>query len=137
MFNRIVIAIAAIISTLFLVGCGSAPVVVGVGPSRANPGTSAILVYQPPRPQPSPYVCAKGIPLVSKRTGLPVCFYSERTVSSDGTVTETSSETTPGRVGQKGHNQTGGGGSPQGLFPYMSKTDCPQIPVGGGLARCG
>ena len=30
----------------------------------------------------------------------------------------------------------GSGGSPQGLFPYGARTDCPQIPMGNGLARC-
>lgn len=37
---------------------------------------------------------------------------------------------------QNYYNQSGGGISPQGLFPYGMKTDCPQIPVGNGLARC-
>ncbi len=30
----------------------------------------------------------------------------------------------------------GGGNSPQGLFRQGTRVDCPQVPVGNGLARC-
>lgn len=134
MFKRIG-SLVILVSSILLIGC-AAPVVVGFGPSQANPNSYGVVAFQPQR-QVNPYVCDKGVLVTKKQTGEPVCLYRERITSTDGTVTEMSSEITPRMVGQNGNGQFGnGGGSPQGLFLYMSKTDCPQVPVGNGWARC-
>ncbi|MCX6757003.1 MAG: hypothetical protein NTW35_02540 [Candidatus Nomurabacteria bacterium] len=151
MFKNLVTA-AVILSTVFLVGCAGQGFYVAAQDGR-NPYNFIQVAGRIPTPL---ALCIKDDGDIFKMS-CPSGQLNMRKVDGnrqyscvqrDGKTIEPSKVWVPHLtrevcpMGIVDHNQNdgnqfgNGGGSPQGLFPYMSKTDCPQVPVGGGMARC-
>lgn len=127
-----------------LTGCGTTTL--SFGPSAKNPNSYGVVQFRQPAPMAVivteeeagslnqfRYTCHPGhelgYELLKNDQGKEIRRWQCRTPEGIRIAIRT-------LVAHGGNLHGGGGNSPQGLFRYGTRVDCPQVPVGNGLARC-